>query len=207
MATGHPFLLSVGDWVLAGEQRPLTRLGRGNDDRHIEVCEVTGMVEKGLGHYDVHLAGEDDAELVRDYYALRHIPISDKSLQAFGFEPCDNIVSSWLYDSHIWRLDCREVDCPDLDYFYISWVEDEDDLSRDYRIVCRGYGEVMRLLEDTISEMQHFFFRFNGEYPMPLKYHGRTHFPPVKNKDFEMLSCGPILEALRVDKRIFRKEG
>lgn len=179
MATGHPHLLSIGDWVMVGGPK---YFGADEPATPFEVVEVTGIVEREPWRYDIHVAGAEKNEPVQDYYRLHQIRITDETLQDFGFEPCNEHYSDWLYDEHRWKLDCSEIECPDLGYFYISWQEDEDGYRR-YRIVCRGYGDDMELLEDSIAELQHFFFRYNSEYSMPLKYHGRSHFKPVKRYD------------------------
>lgn len=199
MATGHPHLLSIGDWVVVGGPK---FFGADEPGTPFEVVEVTGIVEREPWRYDIHVAGAEQNEPVQDFYHIRQIRITDEVLQAFGFEPCDGdkYCSDWLYDTHRWRLDCREIECPNLDYFYISWEEDEDGY-RSYRIICRGYGEDMVLLEDTISELQHFFFRYNSEYSMPLKYHGLSHFKPAKREDLSEIT-GIIFDALGVDERI-----
>lgn len=201
MATGHPHLLSIGDWVMAGGSK---YFGADEPSTPFEVCEVTGIVEREPGHYDIHLAGVEHNEPVQNFYRLHMIRICDETLQEFGFEPCDGEpYIDYLYETHRWRLDCREIEYPDLDYFYISWEEDEDGC-RSYRIICRGYGEDMVLLEDTISELQHFFFRYNGEFPMPMKYHGRSHFGPIKKLSLE--SVGIMFDAFGVDERIGIKQ-
>ena len=177
MAKGHPFLVSIGDWVTIGGSR---YLGDNAPETPFEVVEVTGIIESEPGRYDIHVAGAVKNEPVQNFYLLHQIAITDETLQDFGFEPCkEDDDTCFLFDTHRWRLDCREIECPELDYFYISWQEDCDGY-RTYRILCRGYGEIMELLEDTISELQHFFFRYNSEYPMPLKYHGHSHFKPAK---------------------------
>ena len=197
---GHPNLTAIGDWVMVALKDDGSPIGICETPTRIETCEVTGVVEED-GRLFVHLAGENDERFKVGYYNLHQIDISDESLQAFGFEPCDGdkFVSDWLYEEHRWRLDCREIDCPDLGYFYISWETDEHDLSRSYKICCRGYGEFMVLLEDTIAELQHWFFRFNSEWPMPLKYKGRTHFQTPKPHKPKI---GPIFEAMKLDPRL-----
>lgn len=200
MAKGHPNLTAIGDWVYVALKDDGSLVGVCETATRVEVCEVKGIVEED-GRLFVHLAGENGERLKVGYYNIRHISLCDEELQNFGFESCDGdkFTSDWLYKEHRWRLDCREIGCPDLDYFYISWKTDEFDLCRSYRIVCRGYGEDMVLLEDTIAELQHWFFRFNSEYPMPLKYKGRTHFPTPKAYKPKV---GPIFEAMKLDPNI-----
>lgn len=202
MPTGHPHLFSLGDWVIV----PLNKEGLpsailGVEPASLEVCEITGIVETAPSKYTLHLAGDGDKRYECPYLFVRHIPINEEWLKDFGFETCegDKDAEGWLYEEHRLRLDCRNDVVSDLGYFYLSWRED-DDLTRDYRISCRGYGEFMVLLEDTLAELQHFFFRFNDEYPMPLKYKGRSHFGTPKRY---MPSAGPILEAmLHIDPRL-----
>lgn len=202
--TGHPFLTAIGDWVMVALKDDGTPVGIGDKPARVEVCEVTGIVEEKR-NLMVHLVGEGDEKFKVGYYNIRHISISDETLQAFGFESCegDKYADDWLFDTHRWRLDCRNVGNPELGYFYISWNTDNLELGRSYRIICRDYGEDMILLEDTIAELQHFFFRYNSEWTMPLKYKGRSHFTPPKRHE---PSAGPIFEAIGIDKRLIGME-
>ena len=194
---GHPYLTAIGDWVMVALKDDGTPAGFGETATRVAICEVTGIVEEENGLM-VHLIGDNDERLKVGYYNLHQISICDDTLQEFGFETCDGdkFASDWLYEDHRWRLDCREMNCPDLGYFYISWETDEHDLSRSYKICCRGYGEFMVLLEDTIAELQHWFFRFNSEWPMPLQYKGRSHFPMLKRNEEHFKDTFNILKKM-----------
>ena len=179
--TGHPFLTAIGDWVVVALKKNGKPACFGEKADRMEVCEVTGITEQEFGGLEIHLVGENEERFKVGYYNVNNMEICDETLQAFGFETCDGDrnADGWLYEEHRWRLDCHELNVPDLGYFYLSWQDDED-MCRSYRVICRGYGEDMSLLEDTIAELQHWFFRYNSEFPMPLRYRGRAHFKPVR---------------------------
>ena len=194
-------MTAIGDWVYVVLKDDGSPVGICETATRVEICEVIGIVEED-GRLFVHLAGENDERFKVGYYNIHHISLCDEELQNFGFESCDGdkFTSDWLYEEHRWRLDCREIGCPDFGYFYISWNTDELELGlRSYRIFCRGYGKYMVLLEDTIAELQHWFFRYNSEYPMPLKYKGRTHFPTPKAYKPKV---GPIFEEMKLNPRL-----
>ena len=97
---------------------------------------------------------------------LDYIKITTETLTAFGFVKTEP--DGWLFNE-AWEFRAENLTREEGSPFEVSWRED-DDGCRCYRITARGYGEYMFLSNDSISEMQHFFYQFTDGNIMPIKY-------------------------------------
>lgn len=98
---------------------------------------------------------------------LDYIKITPETLTAFGFVKKEEW-DGWLHEN-AWEFSTDDLSYDEGSPFALSWIEEEDGC-RQYKIVSRGYGEYMFLGNDSISEMQHFFYQFTGGNVMPIVY-------------------------------------
>ena len=137
--------IMIGDWLLA-------------DGKPIQVAAIH---LKKVGYHERH----DRLTWVR-LDRLDYIKITDETLREFGFKKLD-MGDGWLYDDNVYEYRSDKIKNEEAYNFLLSWTEDEYG-DRRYRIICRKYGEFMELRNDSISEMQHFFYDFNHCF-MPLE--------------------------------------
>ena len=138
--------IMIGDWLLADGK----------------VIQVAAIHQKKVGYHNV----PNKLTWVR-LDRLEYIKITPETLLAFGFMKTEP--DGWLFNE-AWEFRAENLTREEGSPFKLSWRE-EFDGERTYRVTARGYGEYMFLRNDSISEMQHFFYQFTGGNIMPIKYH------------------------------------
>ena len=138
--------IMIGDWLLADGK----------------VIQVAAIHQKKVGYHNV----PNKLTWVR-LDRLGYIKITPETLTAFGFVKKEEW-DGWL-NENAWEFSTDKLSYDEGSPFALSWFEEEDGC-RQYKIVSRGYGEYMFLSNDSISEMQHFFYQFTGGNVMPIKY-------------------------------------
>ena len=127
-----------------------------------KVIQVAAIHQKKVGYHNV----PNKLTWVR-LDRLDYIRITPETLTAFGFVKKEEW-DGWL-NENAWEFSTNKLSYDEGSPFALSWIEEEDGC-RQYKIVSRGYGEYMLLGNDSISEMQHFFFQFTGGNVMPIVY-------------------------------------
>lgn len=138
--------IMIGDWLLA-------------DGR---VIQVAAIHLRKVGYH----ARPDKLTWIR-LDRLEYIRITPDTLTAFGFVKKEEW-DGWL-NENAWEFRTDTLSHDEGSPFALSYWEEEDN-SRQYKILTRGYGDYMCLRHDSISEMQHFFYEFTGGNVMPIKY-------------------------------------
>lgn len=127
-----------------------------------KVIRVAAIHRKKVGYHNV----PNKLTWVR-LDRLDYIKITPETLTAFGFVKKEEW-DGWL-NEYAWEFSTDKLSYDEGSPFALSWIEEEDGC-RQYKISTRGYGEYMFLSNDSISEMQHFFYQFTGGNVMPIKY-------------------------------------
>ena len=141
--------IMIGDWLLADGK----------------VIQVAAIHQKKVGYHNV----PNKLTWVR-LDRLDYIKITPETLTAFGFVKKEEW-DGWLHEN-AWEFSTDRLTFDEGSPFALSWFEEEGGC-RQYKLVSRDYGEYMFLSNDSISEMQHFFYQFTGGYVMPIVYRNK----------------------------------
>lgn len=138
--------IMIGDWLLADGK----------------VIQVAAIHQKKVGYHNLPYK----LTWVR-LDRLDYIKITPETLTAFGFVKKEEW-DGWLHEN-AWEFSTDDLSYDEGSPFALSWIEEEDGC-RQYKVSTRGYGEDIFLSNDSISEMQHFFYKFTGGNVMPIVY-------------------------------------
>lgn len=126
-----------------------------------KVIKVAAIHQKKVGYHNV----PNKLTWVR-LDRLGYIKITPETLMAFGFvkkEEWDGFL-----DDDAWEFSTDRLTFDEGSPFALSWRDNAD--GGQYKIFTRGYGGYMFLGNDSISELQHFFYQITGGNVMPIKY-------------------------------------
>ena len=126
-----------------------------------KVIQVAAVHQKKVGYHHV----PNKLTWVR-LDRLDYIKITPETMTAFGFVK-EKEWDSWNYEN-AWKFSTDTLTYEEGSPFALSWNGEKD--GRIYRVVTRGYVEIVVFPHGAISDLQHFFYEYTGGKVMPIKY-------------------------------------